>query len=89
MKLPELIPLLEIMNFSGPSNIDITGVTCDSRKVKHGDIFVSIKGLKTDGHLFASDAVKNGAVVVVVENWLDLPVGIARIQVENSRKTLS
>lgn len=89
MKLPELIPLLEIMNFSGPSNIDITGVTCDSRKVKHGDIFVSIKGLKTDGHLFASDAVKNGAVVVVAENRLDLPVEITRIQVENSRKTLS
>ncbi len=39
----------------------------DSRKVNKGDVFLCLKGEKTDGHLFINDALKNGASYVIVE----------------------
>ncbi|WP_104164606.1 UDP-N-acetylmuramoyl-tripeptide--D-alanyl-D-alanine ligase [Cryobacterium sp. N22] len=49
-------------------------VHTDSREVTAGDIFVAKPGEETDGHLFAPAAVANGALVVIVERLLDLPV---------------
>ena len=49
------------------ANMEITGITCDSRQVKPGYLFVCIKGAASDGHDYASAAVKNGAAAVVAE----------------------
>ena len=49
------------------ANTEITGITCDSRQVKPGYLFVCIKGAASDGHEYAAQAVKNGAAAVVVE----------------------
>jgi UDP-N-acetylmuramoyl-tripeptide--D-alanyl-D-alanine ligase len=49
-------------------------VHTDSREVTAGDIFVAKPGEETDGHLFAPAAVANGAVVLIVERVLDVPV---------------
>ena len=49
-------------------------VHTDSREVTAGDIFVAKPGEETDGHLFAPAAVANGAVLMIVERLLDLPV---------------
>ena len=49
----------------------ISGIACDSRKVKPGNVFVCITGYETDGHKYAKSAVENGAVAVVAEH--DLP----------------
>ena len=49
------------------ADLDITGVTCDSREVKPGYIFVCIKGAKSDGHKFAASAVEKGACVIVAQ----------------------
>ena len=46
---------------------EITGVTCDSREVKPGYVFVCIKGALSDGHSFASSAAEKGAAVIVAE----------------------
>jgi len=44
----------------------ITGITIDSRNVNEGDLFVCLKGQKTDGHEYIEDAISKGAVAVVV-----------------------
>lgn len=49
-------------------------VHTDSRKVGAGAIFFALPGEVTDGHLFAESAVANGAVLVIVERELELPV---------------
>mgnify|MGYP000002014212 FL=1 len=49
------------------ANTEITGITCDSRQVKPGYLFVCIKGAASDGHDYAAAAVKNGAAAVVAE----------------------
>ena len=49
------------------ADIEITGITCDSRQVKQGVAFVCITGSKSDGHDFARQASKSGAAVVLAE----------------------
>ena len=63
MLLKELLP-----NICSPmGDIDITDVTCDSRKVKKGCAFVCIKGFSSDGHDFAKAALESGASVIITE----------------------
>lgn len=49
------------------SDIEITGVTCDSRAVKEGFAFVCIKGSLNDGHKYAASAAEKGAAVIVAQ----------------------
>ncbi|MDB9761781.1 UDP-N-acetylmuramoyl-tripeptide--D-alanyl-D-alanine ligase [Alphaproteobacteria bacterium] len=42
------------------------GIEFDSRKVKKGNIFFALPGTKLDGHNFIKDAVKSGAVALIV-----------------------
>jgi len=57
----------------------------DSRKISRGDIFVALRGTRTDGHNFIADAVKNGAVGVCCEVLPDrIPSGVTCIQVKNT-----
>lgn len=49
------------------AEIEITGVTSDSREVKDGYAFVCIKGPVNDGHKFAVTAAEKGAAVVIAE----------------------
>ncbi len=58
------IPTAEIFN---PDNFKtIHAVTIDSRKVPAQSLFVAIEGEKFDGHNFVNDAVKNGAIAIVI-----------------------
>ncbi|MCX7642374.1 MAG: UDP-N-acetylmuramoyl-tripeptide--D-alanyl-D-alanine ligase [Armatimonadetes bacterium] len=52
----------------------VSGVSTDSRRICQGDLFVALKGERFDGHEFAADAVRKGAVAVVVARQLPLPV---------------
>jgi len=68
MKLKELASQLAVSRISGDDSIEITGIEIDSRKVKPGDLFVCVSG-KTgiaDRHLYAAQAVQNGASAIVV-----------------------
>ncbi len=44
----------------------VTGVVTDSRKVSPGDLFVALRGPRTDGHRFVDDARARGAVLAIV-----------------------
>ncbi|HEX9453298.1 MAG TPA: Mur ligase domain-containing protein, partial [Candidatus Binatia bacterium] len=48
-------------------------IVTDSAKVKKGSVFVALKGEKFDGHSFAADAVKRGAVCLIVHRSARLP----------------
>lgn len=53
----------------------ISGLTdTDSRLITPGDIFVAKPGEVTDGHLFADEAIANGAAVLIVDHKLDVEV---------------
>lgn len=44
----------------------VTGVSTDSRTVAPGDLFVALRGPRTDGHLFVGDAMARGAALAMV-----------------------
>lgn len=45
----------------------MTGLTLDSRCVQPGDIFVALKGHRTDGRNYIHEAIQNGAIAILVE----------------------
>ncbi len=53
---------------------EITSVEYDSRKVREGSLFCCMKGLVSDGHNFAAQAVDKGAAALLVEHLLPLDV---------------
>ncbi len=59
--IPELEPLL----LDKPPAIQFTGVQCDSRRVRPGDLFVAVSGGHDDGAKYGAAALARGAVAVV------------------------
>ncbi|HYC64971.1 MAG TPA: UDP-N-acetylmuramoyl-L-alanyl-D-glutamate--2,6-diaminopimelate ligase, partial [Reyranellaceae bacterium] len=54
-------------------DLDIAGLTLDSRKVQPGYLFAALHGAKQDGASFVADAVKRGAVAVLAAADAALP----------------
>ena len=76
-------------DIAGPeADIEITGITADSRAVKPGFLFAALQGVAADGRAFIPQAVASGAVAVVGH---DLPeVGAAAaIEVAEPRLALA
>ena len=43
-------------------------IKSDSRRIKNGDIFIALRGIKSDGHDYIDDAISRGASKVIVEH---------------------
>lgn len=71
MKLDELIEYLDYKDLINFKNIDITGISYNSKTTKKGDIFVCLVGEHTDGHEFARSAIENGAAALLVERKVE------------------
>jgi len=91
MLLSELLDTIDEKKASGPAEIEITGIAYDSRAVVEGDAFFCIKGLVTDGHLYAAQAAARGAKAIVVEREPEdeLPEDLAIVRVPDSRYALA
>jgi UDP-N-acetylmuramoyl-L-alanyl-D-glutamate--2,6-diaminopimelate ligase len=73
-----------VLSSNGAADLSIGGATCDSRQVQPGWLFVAIPGAKEDGAAYVSAAVSAGAVGVVSPKALDLPAGVACVQVSDA-----
>ena len=94
MLLNKLISKVEVINKVGDLNLDITNIHSDSRKIKEGGLFVAINGFSKNGIEFIPDAIKNGAIALIVEpevdlSSLDIPKNMTAISVANTRKALA
>jgi len=67
----------------------VTGVVCDSRVVKTGDLFIAVRGEHFDGTTFAEDARTRGAVAVVAQDVQPPSFDAPWIQVEDVRATMA
>lgn len=65
-----------------------SGICSDSRLAKKGYIFVAIEGASSDGHNYISEAICNGATVVVGEKDFKDTKGAKYIRVSDSKLTL-
>ncbi|GAB3048830.1 Mur ligase family protein [Virgibacillus ainsalahensis] len=88
MKLKQLFQFVELADNPNIYDIDVKGVSYHSQKVSEGDLFVCVRGYKTDGHKYLADAAKRGAEVAVVEEFQD-HIDIPQFRVENGRIALA
>ncbi len=72
MKLHELLKDTGMVPVAIDADREITAITCDSRRIEEGCLFVCIVGTVVDGHKFAAEAEANGAAAVVVQRDLGL-----------------
>ena len=90
MLLRELINGLSTLSVSGNLDIDITGISCDSRKTFDGDVFCAIRGYNSDAHRYLKYAILKGASACIVEEVPDgFPDTVTIIKVHNTREALS
>ncbi len=69
--------------------VGVSSVTSDSRAVQPGALFCCIPGAVTDGHRFASDAVRAGAVALLCERELPVPVPQVVVPPGNARRAMA
>ena len=67
MKLRELLSGVEVLEWHAPEELEIGGVSYDSRETVPGDLFVAMTGYAADGHDFIPMAREKGAVCILCE----------------------
>lgn len=87
MRLYDIISNMKFIGIKNFVDQDIDSLSCNSHEKLSQGIYFCIKGLNIDGHQFAQESIENGAVCLVVEHYLDLPV--TQICVENVRVAMS
>ena len=80
MKLENLLEGIKDYKVKGDLELDIKMVESNSKKVIKDSLFVAIKGYDYDGHDFVEEAIKNGAVAVM----LDLSADLKKINIDKS-----
>ena len=89
MILSDLLQNISLKSTFGNSEIEVTCIQFDSRKVVNGSVFVATRGTATDGHDFIGAAIEKGAKAIICEiQPSDKQDGITYIQVENSSDAL-
>lgn len=89
MKLSKLLEKLEYTVLAGNTDMEISTLVYDSRKVQKDSVFVCISGSVRDAHEFIPDVVKNGAAAVIVEKDVTPVDGVTYIKVEDTRLALA
>ena len=87
MRLSELMQGVEILFATADMQMEVPGVSHDSRTTRPGELFVAMRGFAADGHAFIGRAVEAGAAAVVCETPPAEP--IPYVQVADARRTLA
>ena len=89
MKLQDLLYKVNILKLIGSTNIEISDVQFDSRKIQKKGLFIAIKGTISDGHQYIQNSIKEGAIAIIVEQLpSQLNDNITYVQVANSYNAL-
>ena len=87
MKLSALLREVDVTCISADPEMEISGISYDSRTTQAGDLFVAMAGFATDGHRYIGKAAEKGAVCVLCQEKPaeDIPY----VQVTDSRLALA
>jgi UDP-N-acetylmuramoyl-L-alanyl-D-glutamate--2,6-diaminopimelate ligase len=90
VKLVELLSVLPDSSFPSSANdLEITGISADSREVRPGELFVAIKGEKVDGWERADEAARRGAAAIVSDRVAPPPSSVPWVRVSSARRALA
>ena len=94
MELKKVLEGIKNIKIRGNVDLDISNIENNSKKVTQNSLFVAIKGFDVDGHKFVEEAIKNGAIAVMLDMNADLkgikiPKDITVIIAEDTRYALA
>ena len=67
MELKHLLRSLNDVKVIGHTELTITGIAADSRKIVSGNLFVAVRGTTVDGHDYIQKAIEKGAAAIVCD----------------------
>jgi len=85
MKLNAILNNLKYQTKNDISGVEIKKLSCDSRTVGAGDMFVAFRGYGQDGYKFIEEAIKKGAGVIAAESDFNAPQGVIKILIKDTR----
>lgn len=88
MTIEQILQGAAVTDSRGDLQTEITGVCYHSGKLQPGNLFVAVRGYRSDGHAYIGAAIEGGAAAVVVEQ-LQPDLSVPQIQVADSRKALA
>ena len=88
--LQDILYKVHLLEVVGVTDIAVSSIAIDSRKVIKGTAFVAIKGVAQDGHDYITKAIELGAKVIVCENMPALLTdGVTYIKVANAQEAVA
>lgn len=88
--LAELLVSIPVIKTIGTTDKTVSDVTCDSRKVSEGALFVAVNGVNVDAHAFIPEVTAKGAKVIVCEVLpQEINTEVCYLVVENSSIALA
>jgi UDP-N-acetylmuramoyl-L-alanyl-D-glutamate--2,6-diaminopimelate ligase len=69
--LSDILYKTRLEEIVGSTNVAISSVTFDSRKVKKDALFIATRGTASDGHHYINNAIEAGAAAIVCEDFPD------------------
>jgi len=90
MKLNQLLAhQSDIRAIQGTTDLEISGISYDSRQIRPGYLFIAVRGQVSDGHNYIDQALEAGAIAIIYDrSELALPAGPTAILVPDSRLIL-
>ncbi|EEI91827.1 UDP-N-acetylmuramoyl-L-alanyl-D-glutamate--2,6-diaminopimelate ligase [Sphingobacterium spiritivorum ATCC 33300] len=67
IKLKDILHAIPVQEVVGQLDVEVTSLCFDSRKANEGSLFVAVRGVHTDGHLFVEKAIEQGCTLIMVE----------------------
>jgi UDP-N-acetylmuramoyl-L-alanyl-D-glutamate--2,6-diaminopimelate ligase len=87
MELAAVLPGAEIS--PAARDVEVKGITGDSRGVVPGDLFVALRGAKSDGLAYVPDAIRRGAVAVVSDRPAPVGAAVPWLSVAEPRRAMA
>ncbi|MDW7773211.1 MAG: UDP-N-acetylmuramoyl-L-alanyl-D-glutamate--2,6-diaminopimelate ligase [Desulfobulbaceae bacterium] len=86
--LKELLATVKVVSLAGKKSsldMEIKGLTSDSRRAEKGMVFVALAGTDQDGHKYVGDALAKGCTAIVVEKEMEVQA-TAVVRVNDSHR---
>lgn len=84
-----LLYRVSILSVRGELTATIDALQTDSRQVRPGSAFIALRGTQTDGHDYITQAISNGAVLIIAETTPDDNSSVAWVQTSDSSIALA
>ena len=89
-QLKDILYKVHIEAVHGATDITISKIEFDSRKIELNDVFVAIRGTLSDGHDYIEKALSLGAIAVICEEFPSVIVnGVTYIKVKDANEALA